>query len=176
MVLKELSLSRQVFLAAVQLYRRMGSSLPLTLNNFKQGSTVDLTPFSQRIYRRTYKDLPDDINALNPNFIISLHCNAFNTQVAGTEVLYYHKSENGKKMAEILLKYLLEHLKLPDRGIKSRMSEDRGGYLLRYTQAPCLIAEPFFIDNNSDLARAQEDLDGLAAAYAAAIDEVSQIA
>ena len=130
----------------------------------------------QRIYRRTYKDLPDDINALEPDFVISLHCNAFNTQVAGTEVLYYHKSENGKKMAEILLKYLLEYLKLPDRGIKSRMAEDRGGYLLRYTKAPCLIAEPFFIDNNSDLARAQEDLDGLAAAYAAAIDEVSQIA
>lgn len=130
----------------------------------------------QRIYRRTYKELPDDINALEPDFVISLHCNAFNTQVAGTEVLYYHKSEKGKKMAEILLKYLLEHLKLPDRGIKSRMAEDRGGYLLRYTKAPCLIAEPFFIDNNSDLARAQEDLDGLAAAYAAAIDEVSQIA
>ena len=90
-------------------------------------------------------------------------------------MLYYHKSENVKKMAEVLLKYLLEHLKLPDRGIKSRMAEDRGGYLLRYTKAPCLIAEPFFIANNGDLARAQEDLDGLAAAYAAAIDEVSQI-
>jgi hypothetical protein len=35
---------------------------------------------------------------------------------------------------------------------------------------------PFFINNNSNLARAQEDLDGLAAAYAAAIDEDSQIA
>jgi hypothetical protein len=25
--------------------KKMGSSLPLTLNNFEQGSTVDLTPF-----------------------------------------------------------------------------------------------------------------------------------
>jgi N-acetylmuramoyl-L-alanine amidase len=55
-------------------------------------------------------------------------------------------------------------------------AEDRGGYLLRYTKAPCLIAEPFFIDNNNDLTRAQEDLDGLTSAYASAIDEVSQIA
>ena len=130
----------------------------------------------QRIYRRTYKELPDDINALEPDFVISLHCNAFNTQVAGTEVLYYHKSEKGRKMGEILVNHLVEHLKLPNRGAKPKAAEDRGGHLLRYTKAPCLIAEPFFIDNNSDLARAQEDLDGLAAAYAAAIDEVSQIA
>ena len=130
----------------------------------------------QRIYRRIYKELPDDINALEPDFVISLHCNAFNGKASGTEVLYYHKSENGKKMAEILVNHLVGHLKLPNRGAKPKTVEDRGGPLLRSTKAPCLIAEPFFIDNNSDLARAQEDLDGLAAAYAAAIDEVSQIA
>ena len=101
----------------------------------------------QRIYRRTYKELPDDINTLNPDFIVSLHCNAFNGRASGTEALYYHKSEKGKKMAEILLNHLVEHLKLPDRGIKPKTAEDRGGLLLRYTKAPCLIAEPFFIDN-----------------------------
>jgi len=78
-------------------------------------------------------------------------------------------------MGEILVNHLVEHLKLSNRGAKPKAAEDRGGHLLRYTKAPCLIAEPFFIDNNSDLARAQENLDGLAAAYAAAIDEVSQI-
>ena len=129
----------------------------------------------QRIYRRTYKELPDDINALEPDFVISLHCNAFNGKASGTEVLYYHKSENGKKMAEILVNHLVGHLKLPNRGAKPKTVEDRGGPLLRSTKAPCLIAEPFFIDNNSDLARAQEDLDGLAAVYAAAIDEISRI-
>jgi len=129
----------------------------------------------QRIYRRTYKELPDDINELNPDFILSLHCNAFNTKASGTEVLYYYKSEKGKKMAEILLKYLVEHLKLPNRGIKPKTAEDRGGYLLRYTKAPCIIAEPFFIDNDDDLARAQEDIDGLAAAYAKAIEEIAEV-
>ena len=131
----------------------------------------------QRIYRRTYKELPDDINALDPDFVVSLHCNAFNGKASGTEVLYYHKSENGKKMAEILVNHLVEHLKLPDRGIKPKTAEDRGGTLLRYTKAPCVIAEPFFIDNDSDLSRAQEDedIDELAAAYAKAIEEISQI-
>ena len=129
----------------------------------------------QRIYRRTYEELPDDINALGPDFIISLHCNAFDTNVSGTEVLYYHKSEGGRKMAEVLLAQLVKHLELPNRGIKPRNSEERGGYLLRYTWAPCVIAEPFFIDNDRDLNRARERLDGLAGAYAAAIDEISQV-
>ena len=131
----------------------------------------------QRIYRKTYKELPDDINTLDPDFIVSLHCNAFNGRASGTEVLYYHKSEEGKKMAEILLDHLVEHLKLPNRGIKPKTAEDRGGPLLRYTKAPCVIAEPFFIDNDSDLSRAQEDedIDELAAAYAKAIEEISQV-
>ncbi|MFQ5866211.1 MAG: N-acetylmuramoyl-L-alanine amidase [bacterium] len=129
----------------------------------------------QRVYRRTYKELPDDINALAPDFIVSLHCNAFNKQASGTEVLYYYKSDKGKQIAEVLQRHLLDYLTLPDRGIKPRTSEDRGGYLLKYTHAPCVIAEPFFIDNDDDLAKAQEDLEAFAQTYANAIDEISQI-
>ena len=136
----------------------------------KKVRTVDI----QRVYRRTYKELPDDINDLNPHFIISLHCNAFNEKVSGTEVLYYHKSERGKHISEILLGYLVRHLKLPDRGVKGRTAEDRGGFLLRYTKSPCVIAEPFFLDNDKDLARAQKNLNGLATAYVNAIKEVAQ--
>ena len=60
-------------------------------------------------------------------------------------------------------------------GVKPKKSEDRGGYLLRYTHAPCVIAEPFFIDNDEDLARAREDPDGLALAYARAIDKITEM-
>ncbi|QJA05280.1 N-acetylmuramoyl-L-alanine amidase [Thermosulfurimonas marina] len=95
---------------------------------------------------------------------------------SGTEVLYYHRSWKGEKMAQILLDYLVAHLGLPSRGIKPCTSEDRGGYLLRYTKAPCVICEPFFIDNSVDLARAQEDLPGLARAYAQAIEKIGALA
>lgn len=127
----------------------------------------------QRVYRRTLNELPDDINALNPHCVVSLHCNAFNGRASGTEVLYYHKSENGKRIAEILQRRLVEFLELPDRGVKPKTAEDRGGYLLRHTRAPCVIAEPFFIDNDQDLAKAREDLEGLASVYAMAIDEMA---
>jgi N-acetylmuramoyl-L-alanine amidase len=127
----------------------------------------------QRVYRRTYRSLPNDINELAPIFIVSLHCNAFNKEASGTEVLYYHRSVKGERMADILLRHLVDYLQLPSRGTKPKTAEDRGGYLLRYTHAPCVIAEPFFIDNDEDLAKAQENIEGLAKAYADAIDEIS---
>ena len=129
----------------------------------------------QRVYRRTWETLPGDINELNPHFIISLHCNAFNKTATGTEVLYYHKSQTGKRIAEILQHRLVECLGLHDRGIKPKTAEDRGGLLLHATNAPCIIAEPFFIDNDQDLARAQDDLEGLSNAYATAIRDISEI-
>jgi len=129
----------------------------------------------QRIYRRTYKQLPYDINVLEPDFILSLHCTAFNERASGTEVLYYHKSKKGRKIAKLLQKRLVGKLKLPDRGVKPKTSEDRGGYLLRNTDAPCIIAEPFFIDNDDDLARAKKKIEGLAAAYVKAIEKIAKI-
>jgi len=127
----------------------------------------------QRVYRRTYDALPGDINLLNPHFVVSLHCNAYDGNTSGTEVLYYHRSEVGRRIAQVLQRHLLAFLGLRDRGIKGKTTEDRGGPLLRYTNAPCVIAEPFFIDNDHDLAKAREDLDGLAAAYAEAIDKMA---
>lgn len=128
---------------------------------------------TQRIYRRTYNTLPSDINEFNPDFIISLHCNAFNKTASGTEVLYYHRSTKGKLMAEILNEKLLEALGLNNRGIKPKSAEDRGGYLLKSTQAPCVIAEPFFIDNNSDLKVVIDKRDALIKAYATSIESIA---
>ncbi len=127
----------------------------------------------QRIYRRTYNTLPSDINELNPDFIISLHCNAFNEEASGTEVLYYHRSTKGKLMAEILNEKLVDALGLNNRGIKPKSAEDRGGYLLKSTLAPCVIAEPFFIDNNSDLKVAIDNRDALIKAYATSIESIA---
>lgn len=123
------------------------------------------------VYRDSYLDLPKKINVLNPDAIISLHCNAFNTKVSGTEVLYYHRSGSGQALAAILQGNLVSALNLPDRGIKPVDSEGRGGHLLKQTNAPCVIAEPFFIDNDADLGRAQERFNELVDAYRVTIQE-----
>ncbi len=129
----------------------------------------------QRIYRRTYNTLPDDINELNPDFTISLHCNAFNETASGTEVLYYHRSTKGKLIAEILNEKLVNALALKNRGEKPKSAEDRGGYLLKNTIAPCVIAEPFFIDNDNDLNIVQENREALVKAYADSITEIANV-
>lgn len=109
------------------------------------------------VYRETtFHDLPSQINELKPDLIVSLHCNAFDTHASGCEMLYYHKSEKGKAIAMIFQNHLVQRLNNKDRGIKPKSTEDRGGYLLRYTHAPCIIAEPFFIDNDDELLRADE--------------------
>jgi len=128
----------------------------------------------QRVYRRTWGELPSDINALGPDFVLSLHCNSYDGQASGTEVLYYHKSKVGQRIAEVLQGHLVKFLGLPNRRIQPKTSEDRGGNLLRHTKAPCVIAEPFFIDNDQDLAKARDDLEGLAGAYARAIDAIAE--
>ena len=106
---------------------------------------------NQIILRDEYKDLPDKVNKLNPNLIISFHHNAYNGKASGTETLYYHKSRKGKTLANIMQYNITNVLKLPNRGSKPRSSEDRGGYLLRYTNAPCIILEPCFMDNDIEL-------------------------
>ena len=128
----------------------------------------------QRVYRRTYNSLPGDINELNPDFIVSLHCNAFDGSASGTEVLYYHRSTKGNLIAGILNEQLVEALGLKNRGLKPKTAEDRGGYLLRNTVAPCVIAEPFFIDNNKDLKTATDKRDLLVKAYANGIEAISK--
>jgi len=122
----------------------------------------------QLVYQNAsgYAGLPARINALMPNWIVSLHANAFVRQATGTEVLYYCGSKNGKALADKLRGYLLNALHLPDRGSKPcTRSDDRGGYLLYATAAPCVIAEPFFLTNDSEYEYVMQHFDALVQAY-----------
>lgn len=143
------------------------SALAKDIKEIVSGVYVDI------VYRRTYRQLPDDINNQHPDFIISLHCNAFDCEATGTETLYYYKSSKGKKIAAVLQNKIVKALGLADRGLKPRGSEGRGGYLLRYTKAPIALTEAFFIDNDHDLSIALKHRDSLVAAYAEAIEEIA---
>ncbi len=104
------------------------------------------------------------------DLLVEFHCNAFNRQATGTEVLFAKGSERGRDAANIMRGCLLACLGLDDRGEKPKVKSDRGGYLLWGVSQVALIPEPFFIDNDADLARAR-DVD-LADAYVAAIAEI----
>lgn len=121
------------------------------------------------VWRRTYESLPHDINDVDPKLVVSMHCNAFNQSTSGTEVLFYHRSDHGRRIARVFQDRFVSALHLPDRGIKPVTREDRGGGLLAGTKAPAVICEPFFIDNDDDLGKALSV--DLATVYAGAILE-----
>lgn len=117
------------------------------------------------------KGLPAKTNALKPNFVISLHANSSKPMSHGSEVLYYHTSVQGKKIAMILQREFLAKLGLRDRKIKPTTSSGRGGDQLAMTIAPIVLGEPFFIGNPTEFAAVAAKKDQLAEAYATAIDE-----
>lgn len=123
----------------------------------------------------SHMSLTSTVNALNPHFTLEMHCNAFNRPVSGTEVLYYDGSVMGERIARIFLRHMVKCLGLPDRGVKPRVSADRGGYFLARTKAPAIIVEPFFIDNDWDLLLGRYKFEALADAYVAAIDEAAKL-
>lgn len=124
------------------------------------------------VLRKTsLRALPNAVNATGAVLCLSLHCNAFNTKARGCETLYHHTSKQGKVLAQYVQHELVELMNSSDRGIKAKSSEDRGGYMLRETNMPCVIAEPFFIDEEEDykLGMQYRDDGRLAGAYTRAI-------
>lgn len=126
---------------------------------------------SERVYRRTYQELPDDINKINPFVVINLHANAFNGKTSGSEVLYKAGSERGKKLADLILGKIEKVLGLPNKGIKGKVESDRGGYLLVHTKPTTVVIEPFFIDNDADLSIAIDKKTELADSIATGLKE-----
>ena len=121
----------------------------------------------------------DDYDA---DLIVELHCNsALTDRATGSEVLYALGSPRGSSAAIALQRHFIAALELPNRGIKpigDRRDDEgnwleRGAYLLWGVRAPCLIGEPFFINNASDLQRARDRRPALIAAYAASIDAIA---
>lgn len=127
---------------------------------FLYNTEVDIIPISA-----PWSTLPNAVNKTNADLCISFHCNAFNGNATGTETLYFKYSEKGKQIAQLFQTNIVATLGLPNRGIKDRTSADRGGALLQKTNMPCIILEPFFIDNNTDLAVGLEKKAELANMY-----------
>lgn len=111
------------------------------------------------------------VNSIKSECIIELHANAFNNKATGSEVLYWHSSSSGKKLANYIQSQTVKILKLADRGIKPINNNDRGGSVLKGSKYPMVICEPFFIDNPSDLKIVQENEKELSIAISKGIQE-----
>lgn len=121
------------------------------------------------IYRDTYSNLPNLINATHADICISVHANAASTPAAtGTETLYYEHSERSKSLAAIVQQEMNACLGLKDRGVKSLSLDDRGYSLVKKTNMPHVIIEPYFLSNHRDTAIANAKMEELAESIASA--------
>lgn len=101
-------------------------------------------------------------NALtyNPDAIIELHFNSYNSKVEGCEVLYTDKKDlsgiKEKAFASLLLNNIHDVMQNNNRGLKKLASKgERGFYnLSRTNKIPSVIIEPFFGDNQEDASKA----------------------
>jgi N-acetylmuramoyl-L-alanine amidase len=118
------------------------------------GVTVYMTRTDDRdvgLYTRA-----DIANKLNADLFISIHHNASpNTSAQGIMTLYYptanDKVFNGKKLAQIIQKNLVNTLKTRDWGIIPRPNL----VVIRQTRMPAVIAELGYMTNKSELERIQ---------------------
>lgn len=112
-----------------------------------------------------YAALPGKVNALDPSVAVELHCNSnAGLPASGVEMIHYPGSVRGSEIAERLSESVSTALGLPNRGAKPPWN-NRGMRFLRGVKAPAIIAESFFINNNDDLAAAQDNFDALVQAY-----------
>ncbi|MBV4440191.1 N-acetylmuramoyl-L-alanine amidase [Clostridium tyrobutyricum] len=87
-------------------------------------------------------------NSYNSQLHICMHVNAFQTDKAtGSEVEY--ASNSGKTYADRVSAEISTSLVLTNRGAKLQ----GGLYVLKYTNMPAILVEPFFCDNKSDCSK-----------------------
>lgn len=80
-----------------------------------------------------------------PDAVISIHQNSYTDSTAkGAQVFYYSESKNGKKLAEVLQKSLIENADPENH----RMAKaNTSYYILKNTSAPTVIVECGFLSN-----------------------------
>lgn len=110
-------------------------------------------------------------NSENVAAVIELHLNSNSgTPGTGTET-YYSVTGKGRELAELINRNLVK-IGYADRGAKTYPNIFGGDYLaiLRYTDAPAVLVEVFFINNPSDLSL--YDPNKIAVAIADAVQEL----
>lgn len=114
-------------------------------------------------------DRPDAVcdtsDAWGADLFVSIHCNAFDTSAKGTEVEYI--SAAGAVAAQCIQNQIVGALDTVDRGIKVR----RDLMVLKHTDAPAVLVECAFIDNDEDHEKLVNRTDEFAAAIARGITD-----
>ncbi len=102
-------------------------------------------------YFEAQKWLAEQIKQSGCNSAIEFHFNSAGPLAHGHEVLCWHNSVKGLKLAKIEEEELKHHFNTPARGVKQITSKsERGAPFLYLTHCPAIILEPFFGSSQED--------------------------
>ena len=106
--------------------------------------TLLVAPTDEDVPLKTRTDLA---NAKKADAYVSIHANAFDGKFddydpEGVETYHYPNSTNGKKLATLVHKHLIQGTKQKDRGVKSA-----NFHVLRETNMVAILVEAGFMDN-----------------------------
>ena len=88
------------------------------------------------------------VRKIQPDCVLSIHQNSYPEEaIHGAQVFYYEDSSEGKKLAEILQKHLVEVL---DKENHRQAKGNRTYYMLKKTEATLVIVECGFLSNNQE--------------------------
>ena len=95
------------------------------------------------------------INESKADVAISIHQNSYVSESSkGAQVFYYKKSEEGKKLAGIIQRYMLEKV---DSSNKRVEKADSTYYMLLHTSVPTVIVECGFLSNPGEADKLNND-------------------
>ena len=135
--------------------------------------SVVFNDYPSESYSRAIDWVTQNVAKKKCNIAIELHFNSYSSSEAeGYEYLYYHTSNNGRRLAECFLKAHSENFEVQkDRGVKAIEPDGRGAGFLRGVPPPAVICEPFFGSSPKEWVLFDTKQSLLANVYAQAIVE-----
>lgn len=88
------------------------------------------------------------IHQTKPDCVLSIHQNSYPEEsIKGAQVFYYENSAEGKKLAEILQRHMVEEL---DKNNHRQAKGNKSYYMLKKTDATLTIIECGFLSNSEE--------------------------
>lgn len=121
-------------------------------------------------YTSSMRWVAEELKRRGATVAIELHFNAASGSAKGHEWLFFQTSKAGKALASALRGAYEEAFPAAvNRGIKAKVSGERGGEFLKLTHCPAVICEPFFGDNLAEWQIAASSVTAIAEAMAEGI-------
>ncbi|MGL5962774.1 MAG: N-acetylmuramoyl-L-alanine amidase, partial [Cetobacterium sp.] len=100
-------------------------------------------------YSREMAEVVKKINDGKFDIAVEMHFNAGGG--SGTTVLYWHKSESGKKLSDLFQETMVKNTGMKKKElIQVKGADQNGAYGIMNSKCPYILIEPFFGDSRED--------------------------